>query len=70
MGYSLRTIRYRLTWWVKDDLNIHSENYIQSVELYDYDTDPYETVSFEGKPEYKDVQASLSKMMEEFLNQE
>ena len=72
MGYSLRTNRYRLTWWLTMDFrNISKENIeydIKATELYDYELDPYETESKSGMDSYKEIESELSKMMSEFLN--
>ncbi len=66
MGYALRTDRYRLVMWMKN--NWHStqkfdETLLEAVELYDYEKDPLETVSQQNNPEYKDALKDLKQMM-------
>lgn len=58
MGYALRTERYRMVVWVKDEVSRTGRfdpSAIDSVELYDYENDPLETVNQAGNPEYKGV---------------
>lgn len=74
MGYSLRTERYRLTLWMKGgflaDEMAFSEEYIDSVELYDYKTDPLEKESFADYPGYKEVKESLMGKMKEYFEEQ
>ncbi len=71
MGYSLRTNRYRLIWWVNMDYRNMPENTeefeVDFVELYDYKVDPDETVSKAGMEEYKEIESEMSEMMNEYL---
>jgi len=62
MGYALRTPRYRLVVWMKKEIvnqNAFDSNLIQSIELYDYQTDPRETVNQAQNPEYKSIKEDL-----------
>jgi iduronate 2-sulfatase len=47
MGYSLRTPRYRLTRWKGT-----SSGEVAAEELYDYDTDPDESVNLASDPKH------------------
>lgn len=68
MGYSLRTERYRLTWWLKLASKDKDPAYtVEAVELYDYKTDPHERVSLAGSDEYKNIEKDLSSLMREYL---
>ena len=70
-GYTIRTDRYRYTEWV--DINYrqgilpYSENIVIDRELYDYQTDPMETVSLINDPAYKNVLDSMHTMLSAFL---
>jgi hypothetical protein len=70
MGYALRTDRYRLVMWMKNDWRStkpFDPNLVEAVELYDYQNDPLETVSQAKNPEYAEVLKDLqSKMLEYF----
>jgi len=62
MGYSMRTERYRMVVWMKDEVSrtgTFDRSLIDSIELYDYENDPLETVSQARNPEYKDVLEDL-----------
>jgi arylsulfatase A-like enzyme len=59
MGYSLRTDRYRYTRWV----NKTSFAYYAS-ELYDYQTDPLETVNQAQNPDYADIKNRLDSIIQ------
>jgi len=56
MGYSIRTERYRCTFWRQRD-----GERIVATELYDEQNDPTETVSLADKPEHKALIESLAK---------
>lgn len=56
MGYSIRTDRYRCTFWRERD-----GEKIVATELYDEQNDPTETVSLANKPEHKSLIESLAK---------
>jgi iduronate 2-sulfatase len=57
MGYTLRTERYRYTEWVANaDIN----GLPKGTELYDYATDPMETVNLSPLPEFRELTQNLS----------
>lgn len=56
MGYSIRTERYRATFWRE-----RKGSRIVATELYDEQTDPHETVSLAAKSEHKEMLAELQK---------
>jgi arylsulfatase A-like enzyme len=56
MGYSIRTERYRATYWRE-----RNGSKIVDRELYDEQADPNETVSLAGKPEHQELLATLAK---------
>ncbi|MBN2217265.1 MAG: sulfatase-like hydrolase/transferase [Pirellulales bacterium] len=58
MGRSMRTDRYRLTEWTGPRLKkpVH--------ELYDYQTDPGETVNLANRPEYKSLREDLTAQLD------
>ncbi|MBN1909500.1 MAG: sulfatase [Pirellulales bacterium] len=57
MGHSIRTDRYRLTEWTGPRLKK------PVYELYDYQTDPGETVNLADRPEYTDQVTVLTKRL-------
>lgn len=59
MGYTLRTDQYRYTKWVKTSDGSH-----YSAELYDYETDPLETVSQISNPDYLEVSRKLDSIVQ------
>ena len=56
MGYAMKTDRYRLVEW-RDRKTGEAKEY----ELYDHKTDPGENVNVAGRPEYKELVATLAK---------
>ena len=71
MGYSMRTGRYRLVAWVKDEVSRTGKfdrSLIDSIELYDYENDPIETVSQARNPEYKDVLKELEAKLDRYFS--
>jgi arylsulfatase A-like enzyme len=62
MGYALRTPRYRLVVWMKKEI-VNRDHFdpdlIESIELYDYQTDPLETINQAQNPEYKTIKEDL-----------
>jgi len=58
MGYTLRTERYRYTEWGGGS---------KGVELYDYETDPFEYRNLAGEPSASDVLARMSGLLRERL---
>jgi len=64
MGYSLRDKRYRYIKWVK--MNYYTGERTGptvDTELYDYETDPYETVNLAKNPEYRNVVAKFERIL-------
>jgi iduronate 2-sulfatase len=59
MGYTLRTDQYRYTKWVKTSDGSH-----YSAELYDYESDPLETVSQISNPDYLEVSQKLDSIVQ------
>lgn len=62
MGYSIRTKRYRLTYWMKNDYRSNrpfSPDLVTAKELYDYDKDPLETVNVVNDKDYKAISTEL-----------
>ena len=70
-GYTIRADRYRYTEWL--DINYregvlpYSDDIVIDRELYDYKTDPRETVSLIYDPAYKSVLDSMKAMLADFL---
>jgi iduronate 2-sulfatase len=56
MGYAMRTARYRYIEWQENGKPVGRE-------LYDYQTDPDETVSLADKPEHAALVEQLSKQL-------
>ena len=70
MGYALRTDRYRLVMWMKFNWRStmpFNPAAVEAVELYDYETDPLETVNYANDPAYADVLADLESKMREYF---
>ena len=71
IGYSLRTDRYRLTTWVDNNpryaKKLNSNN-IVAEELYDYETDPLETVNLAKDKKYKDILNKLRVDFKDYFN--
>ena len=70
-SYSFRTERYRLTLWFsgssdRPDLISWDSNRIKEIELYDYETDPYETINLADDSNYTDVLNDLLAKAEEW----
>lgn len=57
MGHSIRTDRYRLTEWTVPGKGF------TAVELYDYRSDPEETVNLAGRPEHAALVAELKQKL-------
>ncbi|TLX72780.1 sulfatase [Labilibacter sediminis] len=69
-GYSIRTDRYRLTLWIKDDYRTFSPfdaKDIEAGELYDYKTDPLETENYYNAKKYKSVKKQLMTYFKAFI---
>ncbi len=69
-GYALRTKRYRYVEWVSGGFKSfmhYDENNVVARELYDYQTDPLETVSVADSATYATVAAELHGMLKDFF---
>ena len=71
IGYSLRTDRYRLTTWVGNDPR-HAKKLnpgnILAEELYDYETDPLETVNLATDKKYAETLKKLRADFKDYFN--
>jgi arylsulfatase A-like enzyme len=70
MGYSIRTERYRLTYWMKKGFRSSSpfsNDLIVAKELYDYKTDPLETVNVVNDKKYSKTVVMMEAFMSEYL---
>src|SRR5690606_26912927 len=70
MGYALRTPRYRLVMWMRNDWHTtmpYDPASLEAVELYDYEKDPLEKVSVANKPAYAQVRKELTDKMLEYF---
>ncbi len=70
MGYSIRTKRYRLTWWIKDGYRSYQQldmKHVIARELYDYAKDPLETENLIDKDAYQKTVKELNKLMTDFF---
>jgi arylsulfatase A-like enzyme len=70
MGYSMRNERYRMVAWVDKSVaetGKFDDSLIDAIELYDYETDPLETVNLARNPEHKPILKELSKQLETFF---
>ena len=68
-GYALRNERYRYVEWLKNykTTRVYADSDIVARELYDYQTDPLETVSVVDSAAYQDVAQSLHEQLKNFL---
>ncbi len=69
-GYSIRTDRYRLTLWLKEDYRTYmpfDEKRITAGELYDYQEDPLETVNLYGSKKHQQVRKQMMQHFSEFI---
>ena len=69
-GYSIRTERYRLTLWLKDDYRTFmsfDDSRIEAAELYDYQKDPLETTNYYSSKKYKAVKAQMLTYFKDFV---
>ena len=66
MAYSIRSKRYRYIEWEKK--NFYEDQISKAIvhqQLFDYETDPLETVNLAKDPKYKEVLASMVQLMNE-----
>lgn len=71
MGYSMRTVRYRMVVWIKDEVSrtgMFDGSLIDSIELYDYENDPLETMNQARNPEYTDVRKDLEARLDHYFS--
>ena len=68
-GYALRNKRYRYVEWLKNYkfTHVYNDSDIVARELYDYQTDPLETVSLVDSSAYRDVAKQLHEQLKAFL---
>ena len=62
MGYAVRNENYRYVAWVSgnfEDRSDFSKDEILMEELYDYERDPLETISFASDPSYKKIKDNM-----------
>ena len=62
MGYAVRNKNYRYVAWVSgnfEDRSDFSKDEILMEELYDYERDPLETISFASDPSYKKIKDDM-----------
>lgn len=66
MGYTLRDRRYRYVKWLQMDFRSgEREGLLVGCELYDYETDPYETVNQADNPKFADTVARFERIFKE-----
>ena len=68
MGYSIRDERYRYTIWVDWKNRKTDVTTVLAEELYDYQSDPNETVSVVDKPEHKAALQQMRNYWIEYIN--
>ena len=69
MGYAIRDNRYRYVEWLAEGRHEHPQSDLSEViagQLFDYKTDPLETVNVFNRPEYGAVQAELKEKLQAF----
>lgn len=69
MGYAIRDGRYRYVEWVAEGRHVNPEARLDEVvatQLFDYKTDPLETINLAGQPEYAEVENELKEKLAAF----
>ena len=69
-GYSIRTKRYRLTYWMKKGFYSFipfKKDLLDYVELYDYQTDPHEKINHAKNMEFKEVLERMETHMQHYF---
>ena len=71
-GYALRTKRYRYVEWVAGfhTFDPYNPSKVVARELYDYETDPLETISLVDSVDYRGVVDTLSTWLHQFFEQQ
>lgn len=70
MGYSIRTAQYRYTVWMKDNFKSdqpYNEKFLIGAELYDYKTDPEETINVANDKKYGTASKEMKQKMIDFF---
>ncbi len=74
MGYAFRNNRYRYVIWMKNnfrsDKQPFDESLVDAEELYDYKTDPLETVSYAYDSTYADAKRRMKAMALKYFEEE
>jgi arylsulfatase A-like enzyme len=70
MGYAFRNERYRLILWIKMDYKAGERcGRVVARELYDYESDPLETINLAKSPEHADLMNTLIEQAADFADQ-
>lgn len=72
MGYSIRTERHRLTWWMADGFlstSPFTPDAVVARELYDYENDPLETLNVIDDRRFRETTEELEAKMVAFFRQ-
>ena len=71
MGYTVRDERYRYVEWIEPGLHVDPNaklDHVVDKQLFDYQTDPLETMNMADQPACKDVQTVLAGYLREHLD--
>ena len=69
-GYAIRTKRYRYVEWLKQSIRetlVYDTTNVVANELYDYQTDPLETVSLAPLPEYRELVNQFRQILRQYF---
>jgi iduronate 2-sulfatase len=70
MGYTIRDGRYRYVKWMEEGRHVNLDadySVVADTQLFDYEKDPLETINVSGMDDYKDIEVSLEKALDEWL---
>ena len=70
MGYAIRDERYRYVEWMSEGRQVNPNagfSDLAGKQLFDYQTDPHETVNVAGYPDYVEVEAGLKEALHGWL---